>query len=121
MNIQEYKRRLQAEERRLLGSIERAEATARDLSDKTSPGDWSDASVSDEEKERQFQEAESDSILLNQVRDALKRIEDGTFGKCVVDGGPIEEKRLNAMPWTPYCLKHAQLLEKKNPPRIATL
>jgi DnaK suppressor protein len=55
------------------------------------------------------------------VRDALKRIEEGTFGKCVVDGGAIEEKRLNAVPWTPYCLKHEQLLEKEHPRRMPTL
>jgi RNA polymerase-binding transcription factor DksA len=28
-----------------------------------------------------------------QVRDALKRIEDGTFGRCVVDGGPEDRLR----------------------------
>jgi len=28
-----------------------------------------------------------------------------------VDGEPIDEKRLEAMPWTPYCLKHQQLRE----------
>jgi len=34
-------------------------------------GDWSDASVSHEEKDEQFQEADNDSTLLNLVRDAL--------------------------------------------------
>jgi DnaK suppressor protein len=62
-----------------------------------------------------------DSTTLNQVRDALKRIEEGTFGKCVIDGGAIEEKRLQAMPWTPYCLKHEQILEKEQPRRMPTL
>jgi RNA polymerase-binding transcription factor len=49
------------------------------------------------------------------VRDALQRIEDGTFGKCIVDGGPIEEKRLEAIPWTPYCLKHERQNELSEP------
>jgi DnaK suppressor protein len=121
LSTEKYNLLLQAEERRLLKSIDRADANARDLRDGPSIGDWSDASVSDEEKEGQFQEAENDSTLLNQVREALKRIEDGTFGKCMVDGGLIEEKRLNAMPWTPYCLKHEQLLEKERPVRMPTL
>ncbi len=43
--------------------------------------------------------------------DALGRVADGSFGTCIVDGGPIEEQRLEAAPWTPYCLKHAQRLE----------
>jgi DnaK suppressor protein len=117
----EYKRLLQAEERRLLGSLKQAQPDVQDLSDPSSAIDWSDASVADEEKSTLFQEADGDLATLNQVRDALKRIENGTFGKCVVDGGPIDEKRLRAVPWTPYCLKHEQLLEKKTPPRISTL
>jgi len=64
--------------------------------------------------------AETDSAILAQVRAALKRIDAGTFGKCVVDGSPIEEKRLQAVPWTPYCLKHQQELEQRRL-RTATL
>jgi DnaK suppressor protein len=48
--------------------------------------------------------------MLKQVQDAVKRIEDGTFGRCVVDGEEIDAKRLESIPWTSYCLKHEQLL-----------
>jgi DnaK suppressor protein len=49
------------------------------------------------------------------VRAALTRIDDGTYGKCVVDGEPIGAKRLESVPWTPYCLKHqAELEEREN-------
>jgi DnaK suppressor protein len=117
----EYKRLLKAEERRLLESLKQAQPGVQDLSDPSSSIERGDASVADEEKSELFQEADGDLATLNQVRDALQRIEHGTFGKCVVDGGPIDEKRLRALPWTPYCLKHEQLLEKKTPPRISTL
>lgn len=120
MNIKQYKQRLQAEEQRLLKSIRRTDASARELSGEA-VRDEGDASVSDEEKEGAFQGAEAELAKLNQVRDALKRIEDGTFGRCLVDGGPIEEKRLEAIPWTPYCLKHEQLLERSEPRRTPTM
>jgi DnaK suppressor protein len=120
VNIDQYKRRLQAEEQRLLKSVDRIQANARELSG-DSVRDRGDASVSDEEKAAEFQNSESELATLNQVRDALKRIEESTFGKCVVDGGPIEEKRLEAVPWTPYCLKHEQLLEQAAPRRTPTL
>ena len=45
----------------------------------------------------------------------------GTFGTCVVDGGPIEEKRLDAVPWTRYCLKHEALLEASSGSKTPTL
>ena len=72
---------------------------------------WASAGVADEVASEEFSEAELDSTVLTQVHDALARIEAGTFGTCIVDGGPIEEKRLDALPWTPYCLKHARRLD----------
>jgi DnaK suppressor protein len=121
LNAEEFKQRLLAEEKSLLSRAHTADTNARDLSDGPSVRDWSDASVRDEENDGQLKEADVDLTTLNQVRDALKRIEKGTFGQCVVDGGPIEEKRLRAIPWTPYCLKHEGLHEQKVPHRISTL
>ena len=53
--------------------------------------------------------------------DALRRIADGTFGTCIVDRGPIEQQRLDAVPWTQYCLKHATRLEAAASARMPTL
>ncbi|MEJ1193214.1 TraR/DksA family transcriptional regulator [Pseudarthrobacter sp. CCNWLW207] len=44
---------------------------------------------------------------LAQVEAALQRLADGTYGVCAVCGAPIAEGRLEARPWTPYCLEHA--------------
>jgi DnaK suppressor protein len=120
LNIEQYKRLLLAEEKRLVDGIERADSTAREI-DEESAGDAADRSVSGEQKEEQFQEADVEWATLRQVRDALQRIKDGTYGKCIVDGGPIDEKRLNAMPWTSYCMKHQQSLERAHPPQTPTL
>jgi DnaK suppressor protein len=65
--------------------------------------------------------AEHNSAVLQQVREALGRVTDGTFGTCIVDGGPIEERRLEAVPWTPYCLKHEQRLEAAASSRTPSL
>jgi DnaK suppressor protein len=78
--------------------------------------DTGDAGVADEGESEDFTEAELDATALQQIRDALQRIEDGTFGRCVVDGGPIEPTRLEAVPWTPFCLKHQTLLEEASHP-----
>ena len=120
MNTQEYKRRLLEFEKNLVarGASTRDAARARVMD---SPGDAGDASLADEDESVAFTEGELDDTVLQQVREALGRIEDGTFGRCVVDGAPIEPKRLDAMPWTPYCLKHQQLLEAAARPRTPTL
>lgn len=47
------------------------------------------------------------SAGLDQVEAALARISDGSYGICAVCGEPIAEGRLEARPWTPYCIRHA--------------
>jgi len=42
---------------------------------------------------------------LEEINAALQRIEEGTYGKCVVCGKPIEEKRLLAIPEARKCIK----------------
>ncbi|SRR6266496_535847 len=110
MNTDHAKQRLLAEEQELLTRIKRAETSALEPGN-DSVHDLGDESVNDVLKEEQFKEADTYRTELKQVRDALRRIDDGTFGRCTVDGGPIAEKRLEAIPSTPYCLKHEQLLE----------
>jgi len=110
MDIQHYKQRLLDLEKTLSARISRQTDNGRGAFI-DSAHDVGDASVADEVASEEFTEAEHNADVLQQVRDALGRVEDGTFGTCSVDGGPIEEQRLEAVPWTPYCLKHAERLE----------
>jgi DnaK suppressor protein len=120
MNTQQYKQRLLDMETTLSARIGReADHGRREFID--SAHDVGDASVADANASEQFTEAEHNAEVLQQVRDALGRIAGGTFGTCIVDGGPIEEERLEALPWTPYCLKHATRLEAAALARLPTL
>lgn len=56
----------------------------------------------------------NEQALLTEVRAALKRIEGGTYGKCVVCGRPIPEKRLEAIPWAARDAEHEAALEQRN-------
>lgn len=42
--------------------------------------------------------------LILKMQEAIKRIDDGTFGICEACGGPISEKRLMARPVTTDCI-----------------
>jgi RNA polymerase-binding transcription factor len=120
MNIEHYKQRLLELEKTLSARIgQQADQGRGEFID--SAHDVGDASVADEAASEEFTEAEHDADVLHQVRDALGRVADGTFGTCIVDGGPIEERRLEALPWTRYCLKHAQRLEGAASSRTPTL
>lgn len=52
--------------------------------------------------------------LLQEVHEidlALNRIKQGTFGVCEETGTEIEDKRLNAIPWTRLSLEGAEIRE----------
>jgi DnaK suppressor protein len=110
MDTSRFKRRLLELERDLAARTARETRLGREQSDQ-GVADIGDAGVAEASASADFTEAELDSTLLVQVRDALRRIDAGTFGRCIVDGEPIEAKRLEASPWAPYCLKHQKLLE----------
>ncbi len=44
---------------------------------------------------------------LDEVALAIDRFEGGTYGRCEVCGQSVEPARLEAMPATRYCIKHA--------------
>ncbi|MBW0101298.1 TraR/DksA C4-type zinc finger protein [Pseudonocardia sp. KRD-291] len=43
-----------------------------------------------------------------QVLSALERVEDGSYGRCVVCGEPIDDERLSARPETDRCRQHPE-------------
>ena len=116
MDINGYKQRLLELEARMSSHLRRDLAAGREQLVDTA-GDAGDASVADESESEDFSEAELDATTLQQVQAALRRIENGTFGQCLVDGGPIEPKRLDAIPWARYCVRHQQLLEGTSQPK----
>ena len=56
---------------------------------------------------------ENEQKKLHEINEALKRIEEGVYGKCVVCGKTIEEKRLLAIPEAKKCIACKSAEEKK--------
>jgi len=51
--------------------------------------------------------------IVYEIDDALKRMEEGSFGKCISCGKKIPQKRLNAVPYAKYCIQ-CKSKEEKN-------
>ena len=49
----------------------------------------------------------SEEKLLVEVREALARLDNGTFGSCAGCGRPIGKSRLNAVPYARLCIRCA--------------
>ncbi len=55
---------------------------------------------------------ENEQGVLDQIYNALARIEAGTFGACEECSGPIAKPRLQAIPYARLCIECARELEK---------
>jgi RNA polymerase-binding protein DksA len=63
----------------------------------------------------------SEQDALHEVDEAVERIKNGTYGVCELTGKPIEESRLEAVPWTRFRAGAEKQLEKEravNGPRL---
>jgi DnaK suppressor protein len=54
---------------------------------------------------------ENQERTLEEIRAALARLDDGTFGRCVECGRPIDTDRLQTLPYTPHCIACARRLQ----------
>jgi RNA polymerase-binding protein DksA len=54
---------------------------------------------------------ENEQETLEQVQEALARIEAGSFGRCQECGEPIARQRLQYLPYTKHCIQCARKLE----------
>lgn len=52
-------------------------------------------------------------VELRLVDGALQEIREGTFGVCAECGQSIPKRRLEAVPWSPYCLACQERVESE--------
>jgi len=76
--------------------------------------DVADKAESSYTKEFLLSLSNKDRNQLLMVDEALKRIEKNTFGLCQRCNKKINEKRLNVIPWTPYCIKCQEKEEEES-------
>jgi DnaK suppressor protein len=79
-------------------------ASGRTVPQDESP-DFTDEASIESERDLVFRIKERESGLIRKIKDALMRLEDGTFGICQECGGEISEKRLEARPIAALCIK----------------
>jgi DnaK suppressor protein len=62
-------------------------------------------------RERNLALRENAADLLAQVEAALRRLDNGSYGTCENCGRPINPERLEAIPYTAYCIDCASQLQ----------
>lgn len=118
IDLNQMKSRLESKQKELENSIAGlTEAHPRPVdSVEASEGsqDFEEQAVDFLEMQQEQSVMVNQQALLTEVQQALERIDQGTYGRCVDCGQPIPEKRLEALPWAARCVKDEEQLEQRN-------
>ena len=74
--------------------------------------DLADKAASAYSKELNFSLSDGERNLLMLIEEAFTRMQNESYGVCTNCGATIGEKRLLAVPWTPFCIDCQELQEK---------
>lgn len=115
-----YKERLVLMRARLRGDVNAMAEAALSKTRTEACGDLSsmpihmaDVGTDNYEQEFTLSLMQNEEETLEMIEGALERIEDGVYGSCVECEGRITKTRLNAIPYTPFCIKCASKLESR--------
>src|ERR1700693_2712407 len=95
-----YKQLLETKQTELAGGLRNREGIAIEKT-----ADTMDEVQLAGERELAIRNLDRESNLLRNVRLALGRMTDGSYGTCLHCDEEIKPKRLDAVPWTPYCIR----------------
>ena len=117
-DLASYRRVLQSLRSRLRGDLDQLtdEALGRELGGgsgnlSNSPLHMADLGTDNYDQEFTLELIENEQGTLEQVNEALARMELGKFGQCVECGEPISKPRLEAIPYARHCIRCARKLE----------
>ncbi len=103
----------------LLGDVTSMETEALKKSRHEAAGDLSnmpihmaDIGTDNYEQEFTLDLLDGERKILVKIDQALVRIKDGTYGICLGTGRNIQKIRLEACPWSEYCIEYARMVEK---------
>jgi len=108
-----YRERLLNLKKELLTELKTKYEDAISLGGDSSGQDAADEAYNIYNKNLMLGRVETDALKLRLVEQALKRLEEGTYGYCIECGEEIEEKRLQYVPFARYCTECKSELEKK--------
>jgi RNA polymerase-binding transcription factor len=99
---------LEAKQVELMGGLRNREGIAIEKS-----ADQMDEIQYATERDLAIRNVDRESTLLRQVKAALRRIHNGTFGTCVDCEETISPKRLIAVPWATRCIKCQEATDRE--------
>ena len=108
---EQFEAALRKKQHELVDSYERDKAAGNSQPD-DGIQDLADKAASAYSKELNFSLSDGERGVLMLIDEAFARIRGGNYGVCTNCSATIGEKRLIAVPWTPFCIDCQELQEK---------
>jgi DnaK suppressor protein len=118
-DIKAIRQELQLQRDEILEFLRRLENETRSL-DVDSGRDVADRCALSMSKESLFDRSSQQRLALRLIEGALGGIANGSFGVCVACGDDIPDRRLEALPWTQYCLSCQEAVEDEVGSRLSS-
>jgi DnaK suppressor protein len=116
VDVERFRKLLEEERRRVVDAIEYLHkenpGSIEDETEDQTQDTLADTATATLDREIDYTLEENSEHVLEAIDAALKRIEDGTYGRCVNCGKPIAEERLAAIPWATHCIDCKRLEER---------
>ncbi len=119
--LDHFRKLLQEARKKIVGDLAHLEKDSLNTSQRDAAGDLSgyslhiaDMATDNFDREFNLDLASSEQQLLNQIDEALRKIDEGQYGVCETCSKPIAQKRLLAVPYTRLCIKCQSEEEKKS-------
>ncbi len=101
--LDHFRKQLLTKKEELYRMVSKTEQYGREA-DEESSQDVADKAASSYTKEFLFSHSSIERSIMQLVDEALARVEGGSFGVCIACESAIQARRLEAVPWTRYCI-----------------
>lgn len=119
-DLEQFRKLLEMCRKKISGDLTHLEKDTLNLSQRDASGDLSgysfhmaDQATDNFDREFNLGLASTEQKLLNQIDEAIRRVDEGTYGICEICSKPIAQKRLLAVPYACSCIKCQSEQEKK--------
>jgi DnaK suppressor protein len=104
-----YKQMLEAKQAELSGGLRNRD----DIVIEKTPDALDEVQLAGE-RELAIRNLDREASLLRNVRGALRRVTDGSYGVCLHCEEDIKPKRLDAVPWAKYCIRCQEAADRQD-------
>lgn len=109
--VEHYRNQLLGKQEEIRRMVVRSDHDGREA-DVEITQDLADRAANSYTKEFLFHQSNDNRRILQLIQEALRRADDGSYGRCVECQKDVQSKRLDAVPWARHCIECQEKQEK---------